>query len=59
MSNLNEKTKAEIAARHAKAMARYNARVKAYNRSLELAAKEAAIVKELIEIRERESKNNA
>ena len=56
-------TAAEINARnaskHAAAVARYNVRLKAYNRSLALAAKEAALVKELIAIRESEAKTNA
>jgi hypothetical protein len=56
-------TAAEINARnsakHAAAVARYNVRLKAYNRTLALAAKEAALVKELIAIRENETKASA
>ena len=49
----------ENAAKHAAAVARYNVRLKAYNRSLALAERDAAFVKELRAIRENESKATA
>ena len=50
---------ARNSAKHAAAVARYNVRLKAYNRSLALAEREAALVKELRTIRENETKANA
>jgi ABC-type Zn2+ transport system substrate-binding protein/surface adhesin len=47
--------KARYADKYAAAVVRYNARLKAYNRSLALAAKEAELVKTLRSIRESEA----
>ena len=59
MSNLSDETKARIAANHAKAMARYKARLAAYANTLALRAKETQLCKELREIRENEAKTNS
>lgn len=59
MSNLSDETKARIAANHAKAMARYKARLAAYANTVALHAKEIQLCKELREIREKETNTNS
>jgi len=57
--NLSDSAKAEIQARYERAQARYKTRLRAVENSQKLRERELALIKDLKEISERESKGNS